>query len=303
MNGARSCGFPLCGSDAVRLGWWTCGVSWPRIRGTYSTPVVFDHPYGCNRGNQLHASRTIQPRRAPSHQLRHPIRVMRRRLSSRGVPLPVIEPSRPGRARGTSLGLARRRSWGSIPSQVCSRGRVVRHLCRSGPTCRSRRSSAPIDFRRGDRIAFVRSKWIEKRRPVGDEIGVDFWASLPSAVRIRDLPLIADRSCLGLCLLQGLQAHGRASNRARPRWDHPPPEPTRRLTAAWCNSYPLMGFWRSFPSAIVTCELPTGHDSETRRCCSANRLPFSVLMRLMPCRSDQVEPDRAGSLSEVLHRP
>jgi hypothetical protein len=32
-----------------------------------------------------------------------------------------LEPSRPGRASGPSLLLARRRSWGSYPSQVCSR--------------------------------------------------------------------------------------------------------------------------------------------------------------------------------------
>lgn len=62
---------------------------------------------------------------------------------------------------------------GFVPSQVCSREpggcteqarrlhddrdltaathRFARHYCRSGPTCRSCRSSAPIDFRRGDR--------------------------------------------------------------------------------------------------------------------------------------------------------
>jgi hypothetical protein len=44
--------------------------------------------------------------------------------------------------------LARRRSWDLRPSQVCSRIRVARHLCRSGPTCRSCRAFAPIDFRR-----------------------------------------------------------------------------------------------------------------------------------------------------------
>jgi hypothetical protein len=58
--------------------------------------------------------------------------------------------------------LARQRSWVFLrPSQVCSRGRVLRHFWRSGPTCRFvRRASDPIDFRRADRSA-----------PGGDVVG------------------------------------------------------------------------------------------------------------------------------------
>jgi hypothetical protein len=49
------------------------------------------------------------------------------RLLSRGVPLPIPSYARPGRATQvlpSGLSVARRRSWGSFPSQVCSRKRV-----------------------------------------------------------------------------------------------------------------------------------------------------------------------------------
>lgn len=50
----------------------------------------------------------------------------------------------PDESDGFAIGLAPDESGGLTD-------RRRRHLCRSGPTCRSRRSSAPIDFRRGDR--------------------------------------------------------------------------------------------------------------------------------------------------------
>jgi len=83
--------------------------------------------------------------------------------------------------------LARRRSWVFLrPSQVCSRKRVSRRYQRSGPTCRfARRASDPIDFRRADRSPGGKSA--NQKASAGDFLfyaTFDFWASLPSAIRI-----------------------------------------------------------------------------------------------------------------------
>jgi len=86
--------------------------------------------------------------------------------------------------------LARRRSWVFLrPSQVCSRKRVSRRYQRSGPTCRfARRASDPIDFRRADRSPGGKSA--NQKASAGDFLfyaTFDFWASLPSAIRIPQL--------------------------------------------------------------------------------------------------------------------
>jgi hypothetical protein len=105
---------------------------------------------------------------------------------------------------------------------------------------------------------------------------------LPSAVRSRGLrPRV--RSCLGLCLFQGSRARFRASDRARPLSDHQSPGPCgfRMLRIPWspirswvCGVLPDPDHARR---AIARRALPN-----LRRCCSARRRPFSVLMRLMP---------------------
>jgi len=64
----------------------------------------------------------------------------------RGVPLPG-RASRPVRAVGLPSA-ARQRSWGSYPSQVCSRIGWRSHLCDSGPTCL-------FSLRRPTRLIFV----------------------------------------------------------------------------------------------------------------------------------------------------
>jgi len=64
-------------------------------------------------------------------------------------------------------------------------------------------------------------------------IGVDFWASLPSAVRLPSTHSAGGRSCLGLCLFQVCgrdAAHPSGHDTAS---DHQSPEPPRRLTATW----------------------------------------------------------------------
>jgi len=153
-----------------------------------------------------------------------------------------------------SLGLARRRSWGSDPSQVYSRSRVVApHHCdgyissnisvRPGP--RAVCASPPPRFIfvgvTGRRLGTSE----RKRRSAWDEIGIDFWASLPFSVRFRGLLLATDRSCLGLCLLQGFGHAIRAFDRARPRSDHQSPEITSRFRAdVYAIPNPLMGLRR-----------------------------------------------------------
>jgi hypothetical protein len=127
-------------------------------------------------------------------------------------------PSRPSSARcsatrsGLLRGLAGRRFFqasfhispggapGSLsgPSQVCSRpmGEPSPFLA-LGPTCRfARRASASINFRRGDSIA----ETIESGRAVA----FDFWALTPICDPNPSALKPGDRSCLGLCLLQGL---------------------------------------------------------------------------------------------------
>jgi hypothetical protein len=69
-----------------------------RVDDLLPSRCAFDRSCRRDRGNRSTRSRAIRPLRAPALQFRRPIRVMRRRLSSRGVPLPAIEHARPGRA-------------------------------------------------------------------------------------------------------------------------------------------------------------------------------------------------------------
>jgi len=105
------------------------------------------------------------------------------------------------------------------------------------------------------------------RRSIADfvvGVALDFWASLPSAIRIPN-NRAGDRSCLGLCLLQGCRARCCAFDRARPRSDHQPPPAHARNFVRPHTDYPLAGFRN-------TRRLKRG--AEVR--------PFSVLMGLMP---------------------
>ena len=174
---------------------------------------------------------------------------MRRHVPACGVPLPAqsIRPSRPGRAGRSSLDYspARQRSWGFkssslCPSQVCSRRRAAACVsAAAGPTCplSSRfHIRSPIDFRRTDPPALARvssKREFKKGETCGSRMpaSMDFWASFPSAVRLRNVACalrclwatlwrrLADRSCLGLRLFQVCRAPSmwiaRGSNRAR----------------------------------------------------------------------------------------
>jgi hypothetical protein len=152
--------------------------------------------------------------------------------------------------------------------------RVRRHLCRPGPTCRSRRAPAPIDFRRGDP---ARPVGIAKEPEVDEaELGrlaFDFWASLPSAGRARGCHRRGPRSCHGLCLLQGLRAHVRASVRARPRNGS-----YVSVKAATRSSRR-----QSAPTFTIRSWASANHDRTAHR--RRRRRPFSVLKGRMPCHS------------------
>jgi len=184
------------------------------------------------------------PRRAPSLHVRPAVsrsfansRLLRVAFRTRLRPCATW----PGDA-GLPSFVARRRSWGSIPSQVSSRLRVdARHtfdathpqipgLAAQDPGFQGSaflpvRAHLPFVPPRPPRLIFVgvTDRLLEKRdlqkRSAGDSDGVDFWALAP----VCDPPpeqLVGPgaRSCLGLCLLQGCRALGRASARARPRY-------------------------------------------------------------------------------------
>jgi len=134
---------------------------------------------------------------------------------------------------------------------------------------------------------------------------VAFWASLPSAVRVPDSHMTGDRSCLGLCLLQGWRARCCATVRSRHRIGSsasgtrlPPYRGHARFLSA-------PGLWANLPGhERASCELLATLASCQRSMLSPCRRPFSVFMGLMPGRSCRItRSDWIDSLSEVLHRP
>jgi len=174
--------------------------------------------------------------------------------------------------------LARQRSWVFLrPSQVCSRKRVSRHLWRSGPTCRfARRASDPIDFRRADRSA-----------PGGGVVGRGLFCSTRRSTsglrsRLRSVSRSnepRDRSCRGLCLLQGC---GRVSAHAiglDPDRIISLRDPAARLSWRTRASLSAHGF-----STLA----PIANRRKSR--------PFSVLMGLMPCRPERLRGPSEGQL-------
>jgi hypothetical protein len=136
----------------------------------------------------------------------------------------------------------------SHPSQVCSRGRVARHLCRPGPTCRFCRAFTPIDFGR-----------VQVQNPSPKPVRsrcFDFWASLPSAIRFR-LQLPAIDPALGFASCRYADALLRMRTGSTPIASSAPGIPPPA-----CDSEPRVPI-RSWASREST-------------------LPFSVLMGPMP---------------------
>jgi hypothetical protein len=107
------------------------------------------------------------------------------------------------------------------PAQVCSRGWVERAFLPPRAHVSLRRpASNPIYFVRADRSPALESYF--KGRSAEDldfGVALDFWALTPICdphPPARYGP--ANRSCLGLCLLQGSRARVCAADRARPRF-------------------------------------------------------------------------------------
>jgi hypothetical protein len=138
--------------------------------------------------------------------------------------------------------LARRRSWDSALRRLAPAGGWRDISAEPGPRV--------VSAARPPRLIFVGvtgRRVVNVQKAVGRGLliwrGVDFWASLPSAVRIQRTRLAMDRSCLGLCLLQGC---GRSSAHSIGL----DPDRITRLREApshGCENplpYPLMGFRR-----------------------------------------------------------
>jgi hypothetical protein len=106
-------------------------------------PISQVHPVDPNR------TLDIDPiLRAPPQSFRRPLRVMRRRFSWRGVPLPVRADDH-GLAGAIGPSLYRPAAlMGFNPSQVCSRTRLAPRLRAAEPTCLFIAPSDPICFRR-----------------------------------------------------------------------------------------------------------------------------------------------------------
>ena len=163
-----------------------------------------------------------------------------------------------------------------------------------GPRVVRASRSAPIDFRRGDRSPVGETR---SAKAVGRGCG---WRRLLGFVsRLRSVSPGTreprDRSCLGLRLLQGCSGTCRASAGLDPVSDHQSPEPPWAIHSPVDDSNPLVGLP---PRRRITrpsrrwCESCSRVAGMIIRDCEGLSLrgrdvPFSVLMRLMPCRPDQ----------------
>jgi len=148
-----------------------------------------------------------------------------------------------------------------------------------------------------------------KRRSIGDENGVDFWASLPSAVRCPGL-LLAATSILPWALpLAGFRARCRASRSgSTPIRSSASGEHARMLKA---RRSPI----RSWVFGVLTSRQKCGYrencSTQSHRCLLAPHAGGAVSPSLQridgadasPARIGSECPSRASSLSEVLHRP
>jgi len=152
---------------------------------------------------------------------------------------------------------------GLRPSQVCSRcgwtrhastaatwnddapfarHSISEHLCSSGPTCLLiDRVRAPAIF--VGVIGGLRGYNRSERRPTRtSSIRSGFWASLPRPIRFAGALRMTscDRSCLGLCLLQGCRTRVDACTSA----GSSPLRVTSLRRPDLPVVYPLMGLWR-----------------------------------------------------------
>jgi hypothetical protein len=176
---------------------------------------------------------------APPQCFRRPLRVMHRRsFLARRSATRRRGRSRPGRDEWSFPHLARRRSWGSTLRRFApARGwKLISEPPNPPAFCIA--SPDPIDFRRvGPSPLEARVR--DSRRTSLGRIDVGFWVS-PVCDPCRGMRgtrapdgIGRDRSCPGLCLLQGC-GHGLVRpRRARTRVIHQPPDaPPRSLGKA-----------------------------------------------------------------------
>jgi hypothetical protein len=143
---------------------------------------------GCDRGNRFHHARD-ESNQSKRHRFNRDVRS--RHAPSRSLARCSAPRTRTSAAQPDDREFFPRRvssggAHGNRPPQVCSRMRVSRHLCRSGPTCPFVLRQRPDSFSSG---------WLRRCE-------VDFWASTPARGPIPQHRVV-DRSCHGLCLLQG----------------------------------------------------------------------------------------------------
>lgn len=141
-----------------------------------------------------------------------------------------LEPSRPGRSECSFplLGSAALMGFWR-PSQACSRDGWPGISVRPGPRACSSSHTPRLIFVGSicRRLRNDKSKvWRHIARAIGLASGLRSRLRSVSP-RVRQTAMSAstleDRSCLGLCLLQGFRARTCAFGRARPRPDHPTP--------------------------------------------------------------------------------
>jgi hypothetical protein len=144
--------------------------------------------------------------------------------------------------------LARRRSWVFLrPSQICSRKRVSRRFRRSGPTCRllAAHPTRLIFVGLTDRLVEKAriKRLIGRGRSLLRDVRLLGFAPVCDPCPAAPLDTVGpqDRSCLGLCLLQGCGRVSAHANRARPRLNHQPPGWRARVSLRAARPNPLMG--------------------------------------------------------------
>jgi len=237
---------------------------------------------------------------------------------------PLIRLSRPGRTTLSSLLREEAPSRASCRSSGGAHGVLpfAVLLPRTGGLtslpCRAHvpfvpSASAPIYFRRGDRppVGGNDGEKDEKGGRSGTRMASTSGLRLPSAVRSRGLPLAARIvPALGFasCRVSGTifrasrpgstPIGSSASGEVRPR--------SLRCRRAAALPNPLMGFRRPSRQKCNLRENCSGrsHPCLRRMLAARFRRPFSVLMGLMPRPPEPASrPERASSLSEVLHLP
>jgi len=168
-------------------------------------PVVFDRLVQVVPGEPDSRSRAIRPHSSGSAWIRRPTRVMHRRVPSARCSATRGAGSRSLARRLVFPLLARRRSWGSCPSQFCPAS--------SGATSLPFRTHMPFAPPHPPRLIFVGLIHVRSFGPLTDRL----WQSESRVGGVRLLgfaPVCGcacgchrrrTRSCHGLCLLQGMR--------------------------------------------------------------------------------------------------